>query len=47
MFQALAEGFIDYLWKKVQDPNAQVVFRQTAVAYLASLCARAMYIPIR
>ncbi len=40
----LYEGFIDYLWKKVQDPNQQPVFRQAAVSYVASLLARAKYI---
>lgn len=46
-FQALAEGFLDYLWKKLQNPNTQVVFRQAAVAYIASFLARAKHVNIR
>jgi len=42
--EALAEGFIDYLWKKVKDPTMQGVFRQTAVSYIASFIARSNYI---
>ncbi|KAK2185321.1 hypothetical protein NP493_240g02006 [Ridgeia piscesae] len=44
--EALVEGFLDYLWKKLQDPNTQVVFRQAAVAYIASFLARAKHINI-
>ncbi|KAK2166884.1 hypothetical protein LSH36_34g08138 [Paralvinella palmiformis] len=44
--EALSEGFLDYLWKKVQDPNTQVLFRQAAVAYMASFLARAKFISI-
>ncbi|CAH1793612.1 unnamed protein product [Owenia fusiformis] len=44
--QPLCDGFIDYLWKKVQDPNMQVVFRQSAVAHIASLVSRGLFINI-
>ncbi|KAI0230182.1 RNA polymerase I-specific transcription initiation factor RRN3 [Lamellibrachia satsuma] len=44
--KALAEGFLDYLWKKLQNPNTQVVFRQAAVAYIASFLARAKHVNI-
>ena len=43
---ALVDGFIDYLWKKLQDPNTQPIFRQAAVAYLGSLVSRAKYIDV-
>lgn len=42
----ICEGFIDYLWKKVQNPNTESVFRQAAVGYIGSLLARAMFVPI-
>lgn len=45
--QPLVDDFLDHLWKKVQDPNVDVIFRQASVAYLSSLLARANYIPIR
>lgn len=44
--EPLAEGFLDYLWKKVQDPNTEMVFRQAAVAYMASFLARAKFISL-
>lgn len=42
----LVTGFLDYLWKKVCNPNTQSIFRQAAVAYIASMLARAKYIPL-
>ncbi|XP_064636420.1 RNA polymerase I-specific transcription initiation factor RRN3-like [Lineus longissimus] len=44
--QQLSDGFVDYLWKKVKDPNMQPIFRQSAVAYLASYVARAKYVSV-
>ncbi|XP_013415248.1 RNA polymerase I-specific transcription initiation factor RRN3 [Lingula anatina] len=44
--QALCDGFIDYLWKKVQNPNTEPVFRQAAVAYIASIMARGKFVAI-
>lgn len=43
----LCDGFLDYLWKLVQNPNVQSVYRQSAVSYMASLLARAKFINIR
>lgn len=42
--ELLTEGFVDYLLKKVQSPSSEPVYRQTAVAYVASLIARALFI---
>ncbi|KAL4240278.1 DNA independent RNA polymerase I transcription factor [Mactra antiquata] len=43
----LCDGFLDYLWKIVQNPNAHSVHRQSAVAYMGSLLARAKFISTR
>ncbi|ELT94357.1 hypothetical protein CAPTEDRAFT_221291 [Capitella teleta] len=40
----LVEGFLDYLWKRVQNPSHGMVFRQASVAYMASFIARAKYV---
>lgn len=39
--------FLQYLWKKVTDPNVFYVIRQAALGYIASLLSRAKYVPIR
>ncbi|XP_041363229.1 RNA polymerase I-specific transcription initiation factor RRN3-like [Gigantopelta aegis] len=44
--QPICEGFIDYLWKKFQDPNTQTIFRQSAVGYIGSLLSRATFISV-
>ncbi|KAL5018199.1 hypothetical protein ScPMuIL_003921 [Solemya velum] len=44
--QEICEGFLDYLWKKVQDPSTPPVFRMAAISYLASLLSRATFVPI-
>lgn len=44
--EELADGFIDYLWKKVLNPSTQTVYRQTAACYIGSFLSRAAYIPI-
>ncbi|XP_035824154.1 RNA polymerase I-specific transcription initiation factor RRN3 [Aplysia californica] len=44
--EALADGFIDYLWKKVINPSTQSVYRQTAACYIGSFVTRASYISI-
>lgn len=36
----LGEKFLEFLWKKVKDPNESAVIRQTAVGYIASFLAR-------
>ncbi|GLV34158.1 Tif-IA [Carabus blaptoides fortunei] len=42
----LCEAFLGHLWKKVCNPNVPSVHRQTAVTYIASLLARAAFIPL-
>lgn len=44
--QALADGFLDYLWKKVQNPNTSSVMRQAAAFYIGSFLARAKFVPL-
>lgn len=43
----IAEAFLNWLWLKVSNPNVAPVIRQSAVAYIASLLARANFIPIK
>ncbi|KAG7220117.1 hypothetical protein INR49_000993 [Caranx melampygus] len=43
---ALAEAFLDHLWKILQSPSQPAVLRQTAAGYLGSLLARAKFIPV-
>lgn len=43
----VAEAFLNWLWQKVSNPNVAPVLRQSAVAYIASLLARANFVPIR
>lgn len=43
---AICEGFLDFLWKKVKDPNTQTIFRQIAVSYMSSLISRGMFVPL-
>lgn len=44
--QELCDGFLDYLWKKVQNPNAAPVLRQISAFYIGSFLSRAKYINI-
>ncbi|CAL1535605.1 unnamed protein product [Lymnaea stagnalis] len=44
--EALAEGFIDYLWKKVTEPSIQSIYRQTAACFIGSFLTRATYISV-
>lgn len=44
---AVTEGFLNYLWKKVCTPNVPVIIRQSAVFYIASLIARATFVPLQ
>ena len=47
MKSSVADAFLDWLWlRKVSNPNAAPVIRQSAVAYIASLIARANFISI-
>ncbi|XP_067941269.1 RNA polymerase I-specific transcription initiation factor RRN3-like [Watersipora subatra] len=45
--QNLADGFMDYLWKKVKNPNEHQVYRKAAICYLASFIVRAKFVSIR
>lgn len=47
MSQALAEAFLDHLWKILQNPSLPAVLRQAAAGYLGSFLARAKFIPLR
>ncbi|XP_021374424.1 RNA polymerase I-specific transcription initiation factor RRN3-like [Mizuhopecten yessoensis] len=44
--QPICEGFLDFLWKKVQDPNTERVYRQASVSYIGSLLSRGLFVPI-
>lgn len=44
--QALAEAFLDHLWKILQSPSQPAVLRQAAAGYLGSFLARAKFIPV-
>uniref|UniRef100_A0A8P4KPT5 RRN3 homolog, RNA polymerase I transcription factor n=1 Tax=Dicentrarchus labrax TaxID=13489 RepID=A0A8P4KPT5_DICLA len=43
---ALAEAFLDHLWKILQSPSQPAVLRQAAAGYLGSFLARAKFIPV-
>ncbi|XP_012272863.1 RNA polymerase I-specific transcription initiation factor RRN3 [Orussus abietinus] len=42
----VAEAFLNWLWRKVSNPNVAPVIRQSAVSYIASLLARAAFMPL-
>lgn len=44
--QPICDGFLDFLWKKVQNPIIQSVYRQIAVCYMGSLLSRGMFVPV-
>uniref|UniRef100_A0A3Q4H2K4 RRN3 homolog, RNA polymerase I transcription factor n=1 Tax=Neolamprologus brichardi TaxID=32507 RepID=A0A3Q4H2K4_NEOBR len=44
--RALAEAFLDHLWKILQNPSLPAVLRQAAAGYLGSFLARAKFIPL-
>lgn len=44
--QSYVEYFITYLWKKVINPNVSTPMRQAAVGYIASMLARAKFVPL-
>lgn len=46
MKSELCDGFIDYLWKLVQNPNKQAIYRQSAVSYIGSLLARGKFVSL-
>ena len=37
---------MDYLWKRFTSPNTPSILRQTAIAYIASLIARAKFVDV-
>lgn len=43
---ALAEAFLDHLWKILQNPSQPAVLRQAAAGYLGSFLARANFVPV-
>lgn len=43
---ALAEAFVDHLWKIVLNPSQAAVLRQAAAGYLGSFLARAKFVPV-
>lgn len=43
---ALAEAFLDHLWKILLNPCQAAVLRQAAAGYLGSFLARAKFIPV-
>ena len=44
--QALAEAFLEHLWKVFQNPSFAPVLRQAAAGYIGSLMARASFLPV-
>ncbi|XP_077390140.1 RNA polymerase I-specific transcription initiation factor RRN3 isoform X2 [Festucalex cinctus] len=43
---ALAEAFLEHLWKILQNPSQPAVLRQAAAGYMGSFLARAKFIPV-
>ncbi|XP_029945864.1 RNA polymerase I-specific transcription initiation factor RRN3 [Salarias fasciatus] len=43
---ALAEAFLDHLWRILQDPSRPAVLRQSAAGYMGSFLARARFVPV-
>ncbi|XP_053193666.1 RNA polymerase I-specific transcription initiation factor RRN3 [Scomber japonicus] len=43
---ALAEAFLEHLWKILQNPSQPAVLRQAAAGYMGSLLGRAKFIPV-
>ncbi|XP_078483154.1 RNA polymerase I-specific transcription initiation factor RRN3 [Ciona intestinalis] len=44
--QSFVESFIEHCWQKVVNPNMPTIVRQTYICYIASLLARATFIPL-
>lgn len=44
--QSYVEYFITYLWKHVCNPNISTPMRQASVGYVASMLARAKFVPL-
>lgn len=43
---ALAEAFLDHLWKILQSPSQPAVLRQAAAGFMGSFLARAKFVPL-
>ncbi|XP_007568372.1 RNA polymerase I-specific transcription initiation factor RRN3-like [Poecilia formosa] len=43
---ALAEAFLDHLWKVLQNPTQPAILRQAAAGYMGSFMARAKFVPV-
>ncbi|XP_047215241.1 RNA polymerase I-specific transcription initiation factor RRN3-like [Girardinichthys multiradiatus] len=43
---ALAETFLDHLWKILQNPSQPAILRQAAAGFLGSFLARAKFVPV-
>ncbi|KAM8824991.1 RNA polymerase I-specific transcription initiation factor RRN3 isoform 1-T1 [Synchiropus picturatus] len=46
VLQALAEAFLDHLWKVLESPSQPDVLRQAAAGYMGSFLARAKFVPV-
>ena len=44
--QSYTGSFLDWLWKKFLNPNTPGILRQSTMAYIASLVARAKYVDL-
>lgn len=42
----ITEAFLNFLWKKVCNPNVPPILRQASVNYIASIVARANFVPL-
>ncbi|KAK4875405.1 hypothetical protein RN001_011827 [Aquatica leii] len=42
----ITEAFLNFLWRKVSNPNVASIHRHTAVSYIASLIARGSFVPL-
>ncbi|XP_070581187.1 RNA polymerase I-specific transcription initiation factor RRN3-like [Ptychodera flava] len=45
--QNIADAFLDYLIKKLHNPNTACVVRQSTAAYISSFLSRAKFVPIQ
>ncbi|XP_012255326.1 RNA polymerase I-specific transcription initiation factor RRN3 isoform X2 [Athalia rosae] len=42
----ISEAFVNWLWRKVSNPNVAPIIRQSSVSYVASLLARATFVDL-
>ncbi|XP_077980326.1 RNA polymerase I-specific transcription initiation factor RRN3-like isoform X2 [Glandiceps talaboti] len=43
---SIVDAFLDFLLKKIQDPNTIAIVRQSAAAYVSSFLSRAKFVPL-